>query len=142
MDERNERNERTERPAGRDRNSFQERRRQSDWVVNAASILSLIAWLVAITAVIVIDTAAPEWMNFNVRGLSSTAGTEWNATLLWSAFILLILSVCSCITAFIFNMMRMRRKTDKYRKSILIIGAATLVGLVYFTLRFGPNMFI
>jgi len=124
----------------RSRGGFQERRRQADWVIKAASILSFISWLVAVAALFVFEIASPD--RINVSGvMGGTTRIAWNTALFPVTFILLILSVLSCITAFIFNAMRMRRKTDKYRKSIIIIGALSLIGLVAFTLRFSTYLF-
>ena len=119
--------------------SFKERRRQADWVINAATILSVISWLVAFFVLTVIQMAQPQHTDLfsNFFGGAIRQPT-WDVSLLYVAFGLLILSVIACIAAFIFNSMRMRRKTDKYRKSIIIIGALTIIGLFAFTFRFGP----
>ena len=126
----------------RNRGGFQERRRQADWVVNAASVFSLISWIVALASWVVIDFAAPDT---RMAGVSGTLGyntqSEWTVTLLPTVLILLVFSVLSCIAAFIFNMMRMRRKTDKYRKSIIIIGTISIAGLIVFVLRFSEYLF-
>jgi len=126
-------------PATRDKGSFGERRRQADWVVHGAAILSLIAWLVAFVVVLVVEFAAPT--RYAITALGDTPDTVWNTALLPVAFGLLIASLIACVAAFIFNMMRMRRKTDKIRKSIVIIGAATVVGVIFFAINFGPYMF-
>ncbi|MCL1843956.1 MAG: hypothetical protein FWF79_09090 [Defluviitaleaceae bacterium] len=129
-------NEKTERSG-----SFHERRRQADWVVNGAAILSVLSWIVAFTVLLVLEMASPDGMEGFTRTFGGIPETTWNYTLLPAAFILLIFALISCIAAFIFNAMRMRRKTDKYRKSILIIGAFTFVGLIAFTVRFGSQLF-
>ncbi|MCL2576649.1 MAG: hypothetical protein FWE27_01170 [Defluviitaleaceae bacterium] len=119
---------------GRGGGSFQERRRQADWVINAATVLSVISWLVAFFVLTVIQMAAPERRNFlSEVNIGAAARTTWDATLLPFAFGLLVLSVLASIAAFIFNAMRMRRKTDRYRKSILIIGALNIIGLFAFS---------
>jgi len=61
----------------------------------------------------------------------------WSEPLLQTAFILLVVAMLVCIAAFFFNKMRMKRKTDKYKKSIMIIGGVTVLGVVLFLLRFG-----
>jgi len=121
--------------------SFQEKRRQADWVVNAASALSVASWLVAFSVLLLLDIASPERANFFSNVFEGTLRTAWNLPLLYAAFMLLILAVISCIAAFIFNMMRMRRKTDKYRKSIIVIGLVTVVGFIFFTMRFAGYLF-
>jgi Ni/Fe-hydrogenase subunit HybB-like protein len=120
---------------------FTERRRKPDWVTNMATVLSFVSWVVAFGVWIALDMASPEKVdmfttqfNVNVRGW-------WDTSLLLVAFILLVTSFGICSMAFIFNMLRKRRKTDKYRKSILIIGAVTVLGIIAFWIRFG-DLFI
>ena len=121
--------------------SFQEKRRQADWVVNAASALSVASWLVAFSVLLLLDIASPERADFFSNVFEGNLRTAWNLPILYAAFILLILAIISCIAAFIFNMMRMRRKTDKYRKSIIVIGLVTVVGFIFFTMRFAGYLF-
>ena len=122
--------------------TFMNRRRQADWVVNAAAALSVVAWAVAFFVVLVLDIASPERDNFftNVLG-DGMVRTEWDATILPVGLVLLVLSFLCCVAAFMFNMMRMRRKTDKYRKSVIFMGLTTLVGIVFYVISFGHIIF-
>ena len=124
--------------------SFRNRRRQADWVVNAAAALSVIAWVVAFLVVLVLDIASDRpampglqaWL-----GGGGPVNPVWNTTLLPVGLVLLVLSFLCCVAAFMFNMMRMRRKTDKYRKSVIIMGLITLASIVFYIARFGYLIF-
>ena len=125
---------------------FQERRKKADWITRMATILSVISWSVAIAVWAVLESASPEReRTFITSFLRETMGAEihirstWDVTLLPVAFWLLIGSLAICVTAFIFNALRMRRKTDKYRKSIIIIGIINIIGIVAFLIRFGND---
>ena len=124
-------------PRSKDTESFQERRKKADWVINMATALSVVSWFVAFGVWLLLDMAAPEREDFFSRVFGGTVRGYWDTSLLPIAFILLVISFLTCVGAFIFNMMRMRRKTDKYRKSIIIVGIITIVGIVMFLLRFG-----
>ena len=134
------RSQATEGSAGRQRSQgvsdFNERRKKADWVVKMATILSLAAWLVAFAVWIVLDSASPEKTTFFTQFFGASVRSYWDTSLLPVAFALLVVSLCTCIIAFVFNMLRMRRKTDKYRKSIIIIGAITIAGIIFFVIRF------
>jgi len=127
---------------GREQN-FQDRRRKVDWVVRMATILSLIAWAIAVAVWIVLDRASPErevgWVTSigRVRGTEVAIRDYWDSNLLPIAFILLLSALAICLVAFFFNKARMRRKTDKYRKSVMIIGGVTIIAIILFLLRFG-----
>jgi len=132
-----------EKPRSGREQSFQERRRKADWIVKMATILSLIAWAVAVAVWVVLDRASPEkeveWFTSiaRKRGTDIVIRDYWDSTLLPLAFGLLIAALAICVLAFFFNKLRMRRKTDKYRKSIIIIGIITIFGLALFLFRFG-----
>ena len=123
--------------------SFANRRRQADWVVNAAAALSVIAWVVAFLVVLVLDIASdrPAMPGLQTWLGGGPASPVWNTTLLPVGLVLLVLSFLCCVAAFMFNMMRMRRKTDKYRKSVIIMGLITLASIVFYIFRFGYLIF-
>ena len=123
---------------------YLERRKKSDWIVKMATILSLISWAFAIAVWAVLEAASPERnYEFITSFFSSRLDAQiqirsyWDTTLLPIAFLLLVASFAICLAGFIFNKMRMRRKTDKYRKSIIIIGIITILGIAVFLVRFG-----
>ena len=129
--------------------SFRNRRKQADWVVNAAAVLSVLAWVGAFSVVLILDIASE---NVQMEGLQAwlaggtapgaAPGSGWNIVLLRQiGLILLVVSFLCSVAAFMFNMMRMRRKTDKYRKSVIIMGLITLVGIIFYVYRFGDVIF-
>ena len=126
----------------RERSSGNRRKQQADWVVNASAALSVVSWVFAFLVFLVLDIASPERDNFFTNFLGDGAvRTEWDSTLLPIGLMLLVFAFLCSVAAFIFNMMRMRRKTDKYRKSVIFMGLVTLAGIVAFILRFGTYIF-
>ena len=123
---------------------YQERRKKSDWIVMMATILSIISWAVVIAVWFVLEAASPDREMRFVTSLMQVhfdspvhIREQWDAAMLPMAFLLLIVALAFCIAAFVFNKLRMRRKTDKYRKSVFIIGGITIIGIVAFLIRFG-----
>ena len=121
--------------------SFANRRKQVDWVVKAATILSVISWLTAVTVILLLDYASPETDNLMAIIFEVTVRTEWDQAFIPIAFGLLILSLIICVAAFVFNMLRMKRKTDRFKKSIFIIGFLNFIGIWIFVFRFGAYLF-
>ena len=123
------------------------RRKKSDWVSNTATTLSLVAWVIMIAVWAVIDAAAPDrehgWLSFfEVQfGTAAAIRARWDYTLVYTAYVLMLVSLGTCLIAFAFNKMRMRRKNDKYKKSIFVIGSITLIAFVFFLIRFWPVLF-
>lgn len=119
-----------------DVSDFRERRKKTDWVTYMATILSLISWITAFCVLVVLDKAQPESEHMFTRYFGISVRNYWETSLLPLAFALLLASLCTCVIAFIFNMLRKRRKTDKYKKSIIVIGIITIIGIILFINRF------
>jgi len=125
-----------------------DRRKKKDWVGRMATILSLTAWGIMIAVWVVLDAAAPERVQtFTATFFRATFGTEivtrsrWDYTLVYVAYILMLVSLGASIFAFIFNKMRMKRKSDKYKISNVVIGGITVIVLVVFLIRFWTVLF-
>ncbi|MCL2203552.1 MAG: hypothetical protein FWB88_06405 [Defluviitaleaceae bacterium] len=118
-----------------------ERRKQPDWMVKGSTILCVISWLLSISAVLVIDIAAPDQANLLTHLLGGEERAVWNTALILLAYIMLVLSVFACVAAFVFNILRMRRKTDKLKWSILSITILTVGGFLLFTFSFSQQLF-
>jgi len=124
------------------------RRRKADWVTKMATILSLCSWSIMTAVWIVLETASPEremtfiTSFFNVKfGAETVIRARWDHTMVIAAFVLLLVSLATSVAAFLFNKMRMKRKSDKYKKSIFIIGGITIVALIVFLIRFWSVIF-
>jgi uncharacterized membrane protein YgcG len=130
-----------------DEENYNKRKKKSDWVSKTATALSLIAWVIMIAVWVVLDMAAPDrvhgWLSFFEVQFGTTAAfrARWNYPLVYTAYVLLLVSLGSCMIAFVLNKMRMRRKSDKYKKSIFVIGGITVIAFVVFLFRFGFILF-
>jgi len=115
--------------------NFIERRKGPDAVVKTVWWSTGISWLLFIAALVFFDKARPERETFFDRMFDVRVRDYWNENALQYAFFILMLNLAICVIGFICNMMRRRRKTDRISKSILILGTATLAGIVWYILR-------
>lgn len=125
-----------------------DRRKKSDWVTKTPVILSIVVWCVLIAVWAILEQAAPDtefglFASFGrvVFDLNPILRTRWNYALVFITFILLCISIVISVLAIIFNRMRMKRKTDRYRKSVFISGGVTVIALIAFLIRFGYVIF-
>jgi len=132
----------------RDEEEKKDRRQKVDWVGRFATILSLCAWGIMIAVWIVLETASPErdmkfiTSFFDVQfGTAPSVRTRWNYSMVYTAYILMLVSLGTCVIAFFLNKMRMKRKRDKYKKSIFIIGGITIIAFIAFMIRFWSVLF-
>ena len=119
---------------------FRERRRRADGLVKGAIIMSFVSWgvLFAVWIVLYFAGVVGNYGNTPINIITdSPANQRITYTLLPIAYAMLLLAIASCLIAFLFNRMRMRRKTDRYRKSIFITGGITILALIAFLLNYG-----
>ena len=114
---------------------FTERRKGPDAVVRAVWWTAGISWLLFIAALIFVETARPEIETFFGRQFDISIRDYWNENALLYMFIILVLNFAVCVIGFIFNMARHRRKTDRFNKSILILGTLSLAGILWYLFR-------
>jgi len=132
----------------RDAEEKKDRRQKRDWISKMATILSLCAWCIMIAVWVIIETASPdrEMMFINTFfeaqfGVAGYGRSRWNYSLVYAAYILMLVSMGACAIAFILNKMRMKRKSDKYKVSIFVIGGITVIAFIAFMIRFGSVLF-
>ena len=130
-----------------DTDENKERRKKTNWVGIAATVLSLAAWVTMIAVWVVLDSAAPEreygWLSFFDVNFGATASyrTSWNYNLVYVAYILMLVSLGACATSIILGRMRKKRKRDKINKPVYVIAGITVVGFIVFLFRFWYVLF-
>lgn len=114
---------------------FTDRRRGPDVVVKAVWWTVGISWVLIFITLMVTDKAQPISKTLFDRLLAVSVRDYWDENLLQYAFFILLMNLVACIIGFILNMMRQKRKTDKISKSILVISAVTLAGIIWYLFR-------
>lgn len=112
---------------------FVDRRKGPDIVVKFLKAASFFIWAIIIVIIIIMNQAKPQVENFFSRLLNVPLRESWDIDLLRYAFYLSDIMLVFSIFAFILNMGRHRRKTDKYSKSIIIMIIFSL-GVILFYL--------
>lgn len=127
----------------RDEKEKKERRVKKDWITQMATILSFAAWVIMFFVWIVLYMAETNQgvMFFNSFFDVEPTRVRWDYTLVYIAFVMMLVSLGTCIIAFVCNKMRMKRKSDKYKISIFIIGGITIIALTVFMIYFGYILF-
>ena len=115
---------------------FAERRRKKDWISISIPLVSAAGWVILLVALALLDRARPAGENFITRYLDVSVIGFWNTSRLRGAFTLGIVSLIFSAAGLILNSMRKKRKTDRYRKSLIALCAASVVFTAVFLIRF------
>ena len=123
-------------------------RRKKKRRASLATILSLIPWVIMIAVWGVIETASPgREMRFFTTFFAVNYGTEplvrggWNTTLIYVAYILMLVSLGLCLIAFTVNILGKKREGESLRISVFIIGAITITAFIFFIINFWQIIF-
>lgn len=127
--------------SSRRKEDFVERRKKPDWVVKAVTICSIIGWALAVLAMLFMDFASPKKENFFSRLFQAPVDSGWNSGLLIFILVILTMVFFLCLIGLIFNMSRHKRKSDKFSKSLIFLGVASLVALIAYFMYFSRFIF-
>ncbi|MDR1515363.1 MAG: hypothetical protein LBS45_06690 [Synergistaceae bacterium] len=124
----------------KDGRHFVERRQGRDWMAKAISIFTAGGWLFAMFMLLLFSKAQPGTENFITRVLNISVNTNYNSRFLWLSLYSLIAAFIFCIFGVLFNIMRSRRKTDRFNKPLIFLSVMSAVGIFLFLSVFYKRM--
>ena len=113
-----------------------ERRRKPNSIYRAVILISVLGWISAITAFILLDRAKPLNENFLTRLLDVTVVSRWNTSMLRWAYGAIMASLVASSAGLILNTARKRRKTDHYSKLLITLSIISVILMALFLLRY------
>jgi len=136
----------------RDREEAEERRRKKKFRIDSLpTAMSFIALCIMTAVWVMMEVAAPDRdmmffrTFFDVHDQHFTVAPifreRWNFTLVYTAYILQLVSLGTCFAAFLINYSRVKRKAGKYKISVFVAGGITVTALVFFVIRFWNVLF-
>ena len=108
------------------------KRRGPDFIVKCIQGSALVSWIIIFVILIVFSMAKPRFQGFG-RNFAVVGGGGWDTALVGSIFYILIFQLVLCIVGLVISTTRMRRKSDRYNKSLIIMGILSVIGIAIFT---------
>ncbi|MCL2154923.1 MAG: hypothetical protein FWH53_04580 [Leptospirales bacterium] len=103
------------------------RRIGPDTIMNIISGISILSWVIVGVAFIIIAMNNPS----GIRA-SGQSGSSWMTTTIYALFVFLIIL---SISGILFNITRLKRKTDKMRITPIISGILAIFGLIIMSIK-------
>ena len=119
---------------------YVERRKKTDWVVRAVTIIAALGWFCALAALLFIQRARPVEGTFVTLHYGQEVVGYWSSSLLRGAFVATLVSFATCVVGFILNATRHRRKTDRFNKLLIGVSIASAVILVVYLVNFSSYL--
>lgn len=101
-------------------------------MTKAVSAFTGAGWVFAMFMMLLFSKAQPESDNFITRVLNISVNTNWNYRFLWYSLYSLIAAFVFCLFGMLFNIMRSRRKTDRFNKPLIFLSVMSAVGIFLF----------
>jgi len=113
-----------------------------------ATTLTLVPWVIMIAVWVLIETASPgREMRFITSFFSVQFGAEplarggWDYTLVYIAYVLMLICLGMCLIAFTINLLGKKREGEKLKISVFVIGGITIVAFIFFMINFWRVIF-
>lgn len=112
-----------------------DRRRGPDILIRWIQWSAFIGWMLLIATVFVVAEAKPPMETIIDRLLKVHLRKTWDQDLLRYCFYLMILLCALCVAAFVVNLRRNKRKTDRIRVSFVLLGLTSIAGMIIYMIK-------
>jgi hypothetical protein len=108
-----------------------DRRRGPDRLMRIIRYLGVASWAILLTALILVEKARPQVEKYLGKKMDIQLQNSWDLKFIRFLFYLMILGLCLSIVGFAINTMRMHRRTDEYRLSLIFLGIISIGTIIY-----------
>ncbi len=108
-----------------------DRRQGPDGLAHIIRYLGLASWAILLLALILVEKARPQVESYLDKTMNIQLQHSWNLQFIRFLFYLMILGLCLSIVGFAINTMRMHRRTDEYRLSLIFLGVISIATIIY-----------
>ncbi len=109
-----------------------DRRKGPDSVGKIIKYFAVVGWALLFWAIYLIEKARPKVESFLDKNYDIHLRDTWNLEVIRYLFYLMILGLCLSIVGLYINNMRMKRRTDEYKLSIIFLGLISIGTIIYY----------
>ena len=102
-----------------------------DTIMNLISGISILSWVVLGVIFIILLVGNPTSSAYSAVRVGKAGGT-WISSAIYALLVFLILL---SITGVVFNLTRLKRKSDKIRLTPIISGILSIIGLIFLSMK-------
>ncbi|KUO73638.1 MAG: hypothetical protein APF77_24535 [Clostridia bacterium BRH_c25] len=109
-----------------------DRRKGPDTLVKWVRWSGIISWILVSAALFIALVAKPGFESYMDKSLYIKLNNTWDTDMLLYAFLLLVVLFFFCMISMGINLMRCRRKSDRFNKTLIVNAAAALIGIILY----------
>jgi hypothetical protein len=117
---------------------MQDRRKGPDTLVTWVKWSGIISWVLVSIILFITLIAKPGFESYMDKSFHIKLEAAWDINLMQYVLILLVLLFLFCIISIAINLMRCRRKSDRFNKTLVLNAAAAFIGIciyIFFQLK-------
>lgn len=115
---------------------MQDRRRGPDSLVKWVKYSGIISWILISIVLFITFIAKPDFESYTDESFHIRLQNSWDIKMMHYVFVLLVLLFFFCTISSIVNLLRYRRKSDKFNKTLILNAVAALIGILLYLLLF------
>ena len=108
-----------------------DRRQGPDTLTRIIRYLGVASWAILLLALILVEKARPQVEKYLDKKMNIQLQHTWDLYFIRFLFYLMILGFCLSVVGFAINTMRMNRRTDEYRLSLIFLGIISIGTIIY-----------
>jgi len=113
-----------------------DRRKGPDKLVKWVKWSGIVSWILVSIILFVTLIAKPDFESYMDKSFHIRLQDTWDVYLMQYVFVLMVLLFFFCMISIGINIIRCRRKSDKFNKTLILNAIAAFVGIVAFFLFF------
>lgn len=113
-----------------------DRRKGPDALVKWVKWSGIISWVLVVIVLFLTLIAKPGFESYMDRSFHVKLENSWDTNLVQYAFILLVFLFFFCMVSIIINLLRCRRKSDRFNKTLIINAVASFLGILAYLIVF------
>jgi hypothetical protein len=113
-----------------------ERRKGPDTLVRWVKWSGIISWILVSITLFITLIAKPGFESYMDKSLHVRLQNSWDTDLMQYVLVLLVLLFFFCMISIAINIMRCRRKSDRFNKTLILNSSAAFIGIILYIMFF------
>ena len=115
---------------------MQDRRKGPDSLVKWVKYSGIVSWVLIAIILFITLVAKPNYESFMNNSFHIRLNDVWDIQILQYVFLLLVLLFFFCMISIVINLMRYRRKSDRFNKTLILNAVASFIGIILYIVIF------
>jgi hypothetical protein len=115
---------------------MQDRRRGPDMLTKWVKYSGIISWILIAMVLFITFVAKPDFESYIDDAFHIKLQKAWDTSLMQYVFILLVVLFLFCMISIIINLLRSRRRSDRFNMTLILNAAASFAGIALYFIYF------